>query len=604
MARRILFLACAVAVAAGAPAAHADTSAVEQAGISVAFSLADGPGLAGRAATAQVLVSDAHTGQPILSAHPLAWLLAWPQPRPPTPEECRDRIRTLLDSKLGWRADAEMNGHRLLVLQDDASLAVLNPLASLGGSRVERLIRLPAAGAAMQVSAEGRVVVTLPAHDAVAILDSDGRGPPAIVSTGPGSRPGALAAAGDGTLWAALDGVGAVARLDVAGRTVGSQVPVGAGRQTVIAAGRSHVAAFASDASSIVLLDADPARLPVTVPLPARPVAAEYGAAGQEVVVLLEDGGLLGLAPDQARPARPLARHPDGRFALLLEGEAGRIAVLDTADGTVAGFAAVPGHPDQAAFTTRFAYVRGAGSDQVAVIALDGLRQGRPEPVLVPVGAGPAQAAGPSLPVLVPAPDGTSAYIADAVGRGTAYYTEGMMAPAGVIAGTGAAPMGLVVQDRSLREASPGRYEAPLLPRRAGQFIVPVLLDQPRFAHCFMLSIAEDPDSPRGGTIDARALFGEAPLRAGSPARLAYAVREADGSPARGLHDVRLVATDDAGQWQLRRVLQGGEDGTYSAELRFPRPGSYAVSLSLGSRGLGFGAMPATRVTVLPESAP
>ena len=164
--------------------------------------------------------------------------------------------------------------------------------------------------------------------------------------------------------------------------------------------------------------------------------------------------------------------------------------------------------------------------------------------------------------------------------------------------------MGLVVQDRSLRETAPGRYEAPLLPRRAGQFIVPVLLDQPRFAHCFMLSIAEDPGNPRNGTLDARALFGEAPLRAGSPARLAYAVREADGSPARGLRDVRLVATDDAGLWQLRRMLQAGEDGTYSAELRFPRPGSYAVSLSLGSRGLGFGAMPATRVTVLPEAVP
>ena len=603
-------MACvAGALLAGAAPARADTGTVEQAGVSVAFSLADGRGRAGQAATAQLAVTDALTGRPWSGLRPLAWLLAWPQVRPPSEEECRDRIRTLLDTKLGWRADAEMNGHRLLMLQDDASVAVLNPLASLGGSRVERLIRLPAQGAALHLAAGGRrAAVTLPGGDAVAVLDPEGRAPPVIVSAGPGSRPGALADAGDGALWVALDGAGAVARLDALHGALGDRVPVGPGRQSLAAVPGGRAAVFTDEAPVVMFIGTDPGRPPVAVPLPAQPIAAEYGAAARELLVLLRDGSVLGLDPGQARPARPLGRRPgasglrvlpDGRFALLLDA-AGQVAVLDTADGTVTASAAVPGHPDQAIFTERFAYVRGAGSDAVAAFALDGLRQGRLEPVLIPVAAAPAQAALPGLPMLAPAPDGASAYVADAAGRGAAYYTEGMMAPAGLIAGTGAAPSGLLVQDRSFREAAPGRYDAPLLPRRAGRFIVPVLLDQPRFAHCFELEVAEGADAAGGRALDVHALFGGTALQAGLPARLAYAVRDADGRPVPGLRGVRLMAMDEAGQWQLRRMLPGNGGGIYSADVRFPGPGTYAVSISLGAHG-GFGAVRATRVTVLPD---
>jgi hypothetical protein len=79
--------------------------------------------------------------------------------------------------------------------------------------------------------------------------------------------------------------------------------------------------------------------------------------------------------------------------------------------------------------------------------------------------------------------------IANAGDRAVFYYEEGMAAPMGTFSNFGKAPRSVLVVDRSLKERSPGVYEATGRLEKAGTYIVPVLLDSPRIVECFAVPL-------------------------------------------------------------------------------------------------------------------
>ncbi|MBM4422293.1 MAG: hypothetical protein FJ030_02740 [Chloroflexi bacterium] len=65
------------------------------------------------------------------------------------------------------------------------------------------------------------------------------------------------------------------------------------------------------------------------------------------------------------------------------------------------------------------------------------------------------------------------------------YYTEGATSPAGSFQGYGRIPRAVQAVDRGFREEADGIYSARFRVPDGGEFVVAMLLDEPRIVHCF-----------------------------------------------------------------------------------------------------------------------
>jgi hypothetical protein len=159
--------------------------------------------------------------------------------------------------------------------------------------------------------------------------------------------------------------------------------------------------------------------------------------------------------------------------------------------------------------------------------------------------------------------------------------------------------------DRSLRERRPGVYETVGRLGAAGEYNLAFLLDSPRIAHYFDVTVKADPElAKRLKPAVVVEPLDEAPApAAGEPARFRFRIVDrSTGAPRGGLEDVTVLAFSPPG-WQRRYRAEPSAQGTYAIEVTLPRPGAYYLYAESPTAGARFNQHGFLTLDVKPKEA-
>jgi YVTN family beta-propeller protein len=559
-------------------------------------------------------INDAGSGEPLSNLRPKAWIVPRKSAATSITEEgCREMIRSQLSGKFNVSADIDLNSYRLLTLNHDKSITIINPLLRFGRTKLESIIQLPGVGADWVLAPNRRTLfVTMPDQAEVAVVDLVDRR--LIVTIPTGGKPRRIKMTPDGRhVWVAVDEAPRAVAIDALTYRGAAVVPIGEGLHNLAMTADGRYAAITNSASDTVsLIDLKTMKKLSDVPVGQTPVSIAYGAAARLFYTAdLNGGSVSAIDPEAQRtvaviPAKRglvgLGFSPDGRFAVLVNQIEGTASVLDSAINSITAEAPVGGEPDQVAFTARYAYVRRLASEKFALFDLAEIRKGELDGVDIQAGRQAPKAAPSHLGVaamIAPTPEENAAMIANPADRTIYYYTEGMMAPMGTFDNYKRAPLALMVLDNSLAESIAGVYSVPVKISSSGDFAVPVLIDQPRISHCFPLTLQSSKPAPASPTLAVEFLFGDREYKAGDPVKLQFKVLDATTrAPLSGLRDVRAMVMEPPDSWQQRQWAIEVIPGVYEVTQLFPRPGLYQVLVSVESRGAGFTKLPSIKVKV------
>jgi DNA-binding beta-propeller fold protein YncE len=525
---------------------------------------------------------------------------AWAERDGARPASCRERVRGLLQPRIGLSAAVDFNAWQLGVVSDNGALHVIDPIGGTARTRLLALVNLGGkAGGVAEDRARDAVFVAVPALGEVVEIDSLRWGERRRIATG-GAPRGLLVDADGASLWVDLGTE--VLRLDRARGEVAARVALPGGAAALVplapgvllAAGPAGAALLRGDAATPLPLLGDGFAAAAFSPLAEQALLLD-ARAGRLLVVTAEGAQAASLAV--APGAAGVFLDPSGRLAFVPEPEAAQVTVVDLARGEVAHRIALPGAvPLRVGFSRSQAFVQSAPGARIAAIALSSLGEsGTPAIAWIAAGEGgiaPGQALGD---LAVAAPGGGAMLMADPAEGVVQVYTEGMAAPSGALRlPPGTRPLALLPVDRALREVAPGLHEAVGIFPQPGRYAIPVMLQGGGFLHCFTAEIGDVTTAPIAARLGVE--LAEAPLLlAGAPARLQLRLRgpAAQGAAWMAAEDLELLAVQFDGHWSERLPLQPLGEGLYAAEaLAPPRPGP--VLLHLRSRALGLepGSLP------------
>jgi len=596
-----------------------DPNTVVRKGIRVDFSVApiagsqeaDGPIVEGRTAEVRFRITDAAAGTPVSPLQPAVWISS--EETGAEQLSCRDRIGRYVQGMLGYQAEVDLNKYFLLILNNDRSISVVDPLLGVSGiTQLYGMIPLAEPGEDWLTSADGkRLYVTMPAAGQVAVVDLEDFEVVASVDVGPG--PTRLALQPDGRyLWVANDdadgGVGGVTAVDTRSLEVAGSVATGSGHHELALTGDSLFVLVTNDGDGgVSVVDTQKLEKIGDIVTGDRPVAVRFSTLSESAYVADLDGSIAVIRAGDWRIARRIDTgagvttfdiHPNGRWGFAAQTGADRVAVLDLSRDAVSHRLEVGSKPFQFAFTDTYAYVRHLGTAEVNLIPLAQLA-GQATVGMQSVIFG-TRAPG-EYPYPTPAssitPTGNYGAVmaANPADLMVYYYMEGMIAPMGSYTTYGRVPKAVGVVDRSVRETDAGVYTARFRVPHSGEYDVAFLLDTPLVDHCFTFVAEPDPELAAAdmGEVELEFLNAvrESPVGEEYPV-LFTLTRTSDGDPVTGLEDVTVIATRPPGSWQQRQRARSLGDGRYEVTIPSDEPGVYYVTVAVPSLGLDVTELP------------
>ena len=133
--------------------------------------------LEGEFADVRFRISDAASGRPLRGAKPGAWMdmAQVTEGRGAEQKSCKDKISLYLKGAVGIRPMVDLNSYFVVLMNNDASLAVVDPVVSMGGttSTLGSIVLKAPGGDWAAATSQRRLFVSLPRADALAIVDTD-----------------------------------------------------------------------------------------------------------------------------------------------------------------------------------------------------------------------------------------------------------------------------------------------------------------------------------------------------------------------------------------------------------------------------------------------
>lgn len=540
-------------------------------------------------------------GSPVRGLRPAAWA----ERVTARAQDCKDRVRGLLERRLGRTPEVDFNAWHLAYLGSNGAVQVIDPVGGSTRSRLLAAINLGGRpGGWADDPARNTILTSLPEKAEIVEIDTMRwieRRRLAVAG-----RPAQIVPDPDGaTLWVGQDGTegatGEVTLLDRGTGGVLARLPVGPGPHRLAATRAGH--AVLASATGAALLDAQAARALPGLGAGFSDVAHSklasatllLDAAGGRVLSIGADGAPNG-AWEVAAGAAGLFLDPSGRLLFVPEPGERRVTVIDLARGVVAHRVALEASPLRVGFSGTQAYVQAEAGASVSLLALGSLvESGTPAVTTIAAGEG-GLVAGEALGPMITAAPGDSAMLIAAPSEGVVHvYMEGMAAPSGLLRVPRGRPLAIATVDHSLRETAPGRYETQALFPGAGRYVLPVLLQGGSFLHCFELEVGGDGVLPLNRRLGLEiASPGGRALPAGMPASLRVRLRGPEDNRAwREAGDLTARLVQFAGHWQTQLPLRPLGDGLYElAEVTPPRPGPFNLYVESPSLGLEPGTLP------------
>ncbi|MFJ4050572.1 cytochrome D1 domain-containing protein [Pseudomonas hunanensis] len=595
-------------------------------GVTVEFEalpLAGGELKEGGFANIRFKLSDQTSGQPLSSMAPGAWIdPAQSAPAGDREQSCKARVALFLKSSIGARPLLDLNSYFLLMLNNDASLTVIDPTVSVGGV-TSTMARIELPGRPMDWAAtsdDKQVFVSIPERGKVSVIDTETF--TRVADLDAGDQPLRVALQPDQhRLWVGNNssdpGKGGVTVIDVPGRSAMKHFNTGTGHHEIAFSADSRYAYVSNrDSGTLSVIDIPEMRLAKTIKVGPHPLSVSYSALSQAVYVVDGEEGSVRVFDARSHQLRhtvqaeqglgPMRFSHDGRYGIVLNTLENQALVIDASTDKLIHHIPVAAEPYQLTFTKGYAYVRGLASPRVSMINLASLGEGR-SPIVQGFEAGPAapRQAG-DLPLaqgLSVSRDDNSVFVVNPVDNNTYFYTEGMNAPMSGYNNRGHQARAAIVVDRSLREVAPGVYGSTVKLPAAGKFDVAFLLNQPQIIHCFSTEVAAGANTSERKGARAEFIGLDQPLPQHSDFTARVRIVGDDGQPRLGLNDLSLRYFLAPSSMPRNLQLQEVGEGVYQAALNLPEAGAWYLHVQSPSLGRKFAEENYTSLRVLPAAA-
>ena len=602
-----------------APAAGVVAQRHVRNGVAVDFSLTPAGKIKalmeGEFADVRFRITDETSGQPIRGAGPGAWMdmAQVIEGRGAEQKSCKDKISLYLKGAIGIRPMVDLNSYYVVLLNNDASIAVVDPIVSMAGATSSLAsVLLNAPGADWAASARERLLyITMPRVGQVAVVDTENF---KVVDNLPaGKTPVRVVLQPDGRyLWVGNNDADAAASgvtvIDPQSRKRVGFIATGAGHHEIaFSTDNRHAFVTNRNAGTLSVIDVASLKLVKTLSTGAQPLSAAHSALSRSVYVADgKDGRVSVIDADKleisARIALkpglgPLRISPDGRFALALNPQQDLVHVIDVSTNEAVHDIAIPGQPFQITFTETFAYVRAMHSERVNTITLASLGKGKRATVQsFAAGSQPPRASGgvAIADSVASAADEGTVFIVNPADGSTYYYMEGMNAPSSNYRVYGSSPRAVTVVDRSLKEVEPGVYTGRVRIPVAGQYDVAFMLQTPQMLHCFSAAAAENPALANNREpLKLEFQTTQRQYSVGETATIRF--RLADGvtrQPKVGLAGVNALYFLSPGRRRTEVKVTEVGAGVYEARIALAEEGAWYVYVGVPTMKIGYERLP------------
>lgn len=560
----------------------------------------------GEDAVFQLRFSETLSGAPVTGVYPKAWVDLRGKDET---VDCKVKVKAFLSSNFQARAAVDLNSYYIVALNQDATLSVIDPLFSYGGSKLFTLVSLKSTGADWVLPVNGRTLfVSMPASHAVAAVDTDTwkvtadigvEGTPVRISVQPDGR----------KIWVGYEpsennGASGVAVIDAEDLKHVVHIPTGRGHHEIAFSDNSRFAFITNGlAGSVSVIDIHTLKKIRDIATGSEPVSIEFSPKAKMAyvadktdgtIVAIEGSGQKIAAKIQGDPGlKQIKFADDGRFAFVTNPEKDLVYVIDSASNQIIQTADIANGPDQVSFSRKLAYVRSLRSEIVSMLPLPESDTVGKTVVVVdfPGGQHPlGKTTNPSpADSIVKAPGEDAVLVGNPMDKTIYYYQEGMAAPQGNFSNYGREPRAVLVVDRGFNERSPGVYEVTARLPHAGLYDFAFVTDAPRIVHCFPVQVAPNPNAvTEAGGIRVEPLVDKRVVEVGENVRLRFRLVDLKTSkPKVGLVDVGAVIFSP-GLSQQRHAAKEVEKGIYEVAFQLSQSGIYYVYLGSPSAGLKF----------------
>jgi YVTN family beta-propeller protein len=551
-------------------------------------------------------------GKPLSNLRPIAWIDSRQNARPPVPRECREKVQDLLQANFARKAVVDLNSYFILALNNEPNISVIDPLSSVGTTKLYTLVALSSPGEDWLLSRDRKwLYVSMPLVNKVAVVDVANW--KVIANIDAGSKPARLSLQNDERyLWvgnnsdeAAKSGVTVI---DTEKLQVAANIATGAGHHE-IGFDEDDRYAFITNKQDGTLTVVDIRKLAKLVDLNIglRPTAVAFSSLSKAIYIANEGSGEV-VAVDSIRhsvltrirtqPGLQLIRFmPGGRFGFATNNAKNTVSIFDVSTNQLIHTVPVGPSPNQITFTNDFAYVRSNDSEFVTMINLTKLtRHGEVALSRFPGGQkAPRDSAHTSLAdSIIPAPEPGAVLAANPADKMIYFYTEGMAAPMGSFQNYRRDPRAILVLDNSLRETAPGVYSTTIKLPRSGEYNVPLLLDSPRLVNCFQMTVDENPALPKEAAVPIKVelVSPQGMLKVGEKYQLRLRVVDAISNKTRSdLKDLGVLIFLAPGIWQQREWAKVNGEGLYEMTFVPPDEGLYYVYVQVPSLEVKFNSL-------------
>lgn len=546
----------------------------------------------------QLRITETATGVPLRGAYPKAWMDLRERDEN---VDCRTRVKAFLGSGFQARPPLDLNSYYILALNQDATLSVIDPHFSYGGSKLFAMVSLKSVGEDWALTPGSRTLfVSMPTSNEVAVVNSVTWN--VITNVAIGGRPDRILVQPDGhDVWVGYmpsesgDGESGVVVIGSDRLKPVARIPTGRGHHEIAFSDDNRFAFVTNGLDGTVsIIDARTRKKIKDIETGHKPASIAYSqkarmayvADEEEGTIVAVDGSRLKIAARiQGEPGlRQIKFAPDGRFAFVANPAKDVVHILDAASNRIVQTADIGNGPEQISFSNNFAYVRCLRSEIVQMLPL-------PQPetlghtvalVDFPGGQQPFGKTSNPSPAdgIVKAPEEDAVLVGNPVDKTIYYYREGMAAPQGNFSNYGREPRAVLVLDRSFNERAPGVYQTTARLPRAGVYELAFATDTPRIVHCFPLRIATNPNlAAESAGVRVEPLFNNRVVWVGERVRLRFKLSDSRTQELKvGLVDVGSLIFAP-GVSQQRQPAREVEKGIYEIEFQPPQAGVYYVYL-------------------------
>lgn len=537
--------------------------------------------------------------KPVSGLHPAAWI----RPKTPGRKSCENAVRNYLALGPNASQDISLNGYTFVTLNRDNSIAVIDPRLNLATSNLLFLAQLRATPGDWRMSPNRKAIyITLPGKNRLLVFNPltgqiDARVNVIV-------NPTTMAVfEGLSSVWVGSGSNGEIQGVDTRSHQIFRKIKVGRGKiyfaQDNV---RAQLFAYASGSGQLIVLDAKRRKVVRRLQLEPHLADMDYSALTDKIYLAHpRKGYVLSLYPVN-RPqveklmisgvSKRVNVSPDGRWLMASDGDQGQISLVETKTGNMTHVLRFK-HPfDQIVFSKRYAYIRHTDTANISLIYTASLAPGaEPGVIEVPIGTKPPKAVGrlPPLPAIAPLPEGGGAVIANPADRTLYLYMEsGMQAPMNAFKTWTAAPLSVMIHDRSLREARPGFYETVTMIPQPGIYEAVFFLPNPPLTRCFTLKVKGNslPHSVRKKNTDQPTItILSPPFIAGRLVQLEFTIATPLLPPGK-VRDISVLLFRPGSNWQLRTFAKSTGPRHYHFSVVFPSPGNYKMAVESAQLGL------------------